>query len=63
MSGVPVIRNTRIPLSRIVFLLSEGHTLDSIGGLYPQIDNNILKGAVDELIANIDSRQYEAASV
>ncbi len=62
MSGVPVIHGTRIPLSRIVFLLSQGHTLDSIHELYPHVDKNILTGAVDELITNIDSRQYEGAS-
>lgn len=63
MSGMPVIYKTRVPLSRIVFLLSQGHTLSSIGKLYPQVDKNILRGAVDELIANIDSRQYEGSPV
>ncbi|MBI5452789.1 DUF433 domain-containing protein [Candidatus Gottesmanbacteria bacterium] len=60
MSGVPVIVGTRIPVSRIVFLLSEGHTLDSIHKLYPHVDKSALKETIDELITNIDSKQYEA---
>ena len=63
MSGVPVISGTRIPLSRIVFLLSEGHTIDAIHKLYPHVGKNILRGAISELIDKIDTKQYEALSV
>lgn len=62
MCGIPVIRGTRIPMSRIVFLLSEGHTLESIHELYPHIGRELLQGAIDELIGNIDAKQYEKTS-
>ena len=63
MSGVPVIRGTRIPVSRIVFLLSEGHTIDSIHELYPHVGNSVLQGAIGELIEDIDAKEYEAPTV
>lgn len=59
MSGVPVIKGTRIPLSRIVFLLSDGHTFDSIHNDYPHVEKKTLKGVIDELIQDIDTRFYE----
>lgn len=58
MSGVPVIRNTRIPVSRIVYLLSEGHTIDSIHELYPHVQKNLLEGVIAELIHDIDVSLY-----
>lgn len=63
MSGVPIIRGTRVPISRVVFLLSEGHTLDSIHEMYPHLERNLLHGAINELIRDIDAKEYEAASV
>ncbi|KKR33059.1 MAG: hypothetical protein UU37_C0003G0017 [Candidatus Gottesmanbacteria bacterium GW2011_GWA2_41_12] len=62
MSGVPVIKGTRIPISRIVFLLNEGHTIDSVHDLYPQIEKKVLHEAVKELIREIDRRSYEKTS-
>lgn len=58
MSGVPVIIGTRIPVSRIVYLLSEGHTIDSISELYPHVPKNLLKGVITELIHDIDESLY-----
>jgi len=59
MSGVPTIQNSRIPVSRIVFLLSEGHTIDSIHNLYPHVEEKVLQGVIDELIHDIDAKRYE----
>ncbi len=58
MSGVPVIIGTRIPVSRIVYLLSEGHTIDSIHEFYPHIQKNLLEGVIAELIQDIDESLY-----
>ena len=62
MNGVPVIKGTRIPVSRIVFLLSEGHTIDSIHDLYPHLRKNLLVGAIEKLIRDIDTSLYEKTS-
>lgn len=61
MSGVPVIKGSRIPISRIVFLLSEGHTIDSIQTMYPHLKKGLLQGAINELIQDIDKSLYEKA--
>lgn len=63
MSGIPCVKGTRIPISRIVYLLKEGHTIDSIHRGYPHLPLNVLKGAVEELIDGLDAGKYEAASV
>ncbi len=62
MSGVPVIRSTRIPVSRIIFLLREGFTIEAIHKIYPHVKENTLRGAIDELIQDIDTRWYEKAA-
>lgn len=51
MSGQPVIKGTRVPISRILFLLKEGYTLEAIHEDYPHIDLATLSGAIDEAIA------------
>lgn len=58
MSGVPVVSGTRIPVSRIIYLLSEGHTIDSINELYPHVKKYLLEGVIDELIRDIDASVY-----
>ena len=49
MIGAPVIKGTRIPISRIIYLLKEGHTIESINSGYPHLQVKVLKGAIDEL--------------
>lgn len=58
MSGVPVITGTRIPVSRIVYLLSVGHTLDSVNKLYPHVKMNLIEAVITELIHDIDKNLY-----
>ena len=53
MSGDPVIVGTRVPISRILFLLKEGYTLEAIHEEYPHIPTETLAGAIDEVIAVI----------
>ncbi len=50
MSGQPVIAGTRVPISRILFLLKEGYTLEAIHEEYPHIPLVTLSGAIDEVI-------------
>lgn len=50
MSGKPVIKGTRVPVSRILFLLKQGYTLEAIHDDYPHITMQTLSGAIDEII-------------
>jgi len=50
MGGITVIKGTRIPISRILFLLKDGYTVDSIVGDYPQVGKKKIEKALDEAI-------------
>jgi uncharacterized protein (DUF433 family) len=54
MSGDPVIAGTRVPISRILFLLKEGYSLEAIHEEYPHIPLTTLSGAIDEVIDVIE---------
>lgn len=62
MSGALVIEGTRIPVSRIIFLLSEGHTVESIHKLYSHVPVAKLRGAIHETIKMIDPSGYDQSS-
>jgi len=55
MSGQPVISGTRVPLSRILFLLKEGYTLEAIHEEYPHISLDTLSKAIDEAIDAVNT--------
>lgn len=55
LGGTPVIKGTRVPIGRILFLLKDGYTLEAIHEDYPHIDVPILSGAVDEAIEAVNS--------
>jgi uncharacterized protein (DUF433 family) len=50
LGGTPVIKGTRVPIGRILFLLKDGYTLPAIQEDYPHIDTPTLSAAVDEAI-------------
>ena len=54
MSGDPVIAGTRIPISRIIYLLSQGYTLQALHDDYPWVNISILKGVIDEIVELIN---------
>ncbi len=62
MSGQPVVKGTRIPISRIIFLLKEGYPLEAIHDHYPWIDIKILESAIDE-ITQIVNEKFHAKTV
>lgn len=51
LGGTPVIKGTRVPMERILFLLKDGYTLEAIHEDYPHIDLHTLSSAIDEAIA------------
>jgi uncharacterized protein (DUF433 family) len=50
MSGDPVIAGTRVPISRIIYLLKQGYPLEAIHDQYPHIAVEILSKAIDEIV-------------
>lgn len=58
LGGKPVISGTRIPISRIIFLLSDGYDYEEIQEEYPHVSQETLKSAVKEFIQNIDRSHY-----
>jgi uncharacterized protein (DUF433 family) len=50
LGGTPVIKGTRVPIGRILFLLKDGYTLPAIHEDYPHIDIQTLSSAIDEAI-------------
>ena len=58
LGGELVIKNTRVPLQRILFLLKDGYNLDAIHEEYPHIDKKTLSGALDELEKLADNKLH-----
>lgn len=49
LSGAPVIAGTRIPISRILFLLKDGYTVEAIHAEYPHVSVKKLNAVLDEI--------------
>jgi uncharacterized protein (DUF433 family) len=50
MSGDPVIAGTRIPISRIIYLLSQGYTVKALHKDYPWVSIKTFKEVIDEIV-------------
>lgn len=57
LGGKPVIAGTRIPVSRILFLLKDGYTVEAIHDDFPYVDIASLEGVIDEAARMIDQNQ------
>lgn len=55
LGGTPVIKGTRVPIGRILFLLKNGYTLEAIHEDYPHIPIKTLSAAIDEIIESINN--------
>ena len=53
MSGAPVIRGTRIPIERILFLIKDGYNIDAIHQEYPHVARTTLEGVIDEIAQSV----------
>ena len=58
LGGTPVIKGTRVPIGRILFLLKDGYTLAAIQEDYPHIDMNTLSAAIDEAIETLNTTAH-----
>ena len=54
MSGMPVIKGTRIPIEVLLYRLKEGYSLQAIHEMYSWVDRHTLEGAIDETIDRIN---------
>jgi len=55
IGGKPAIAGTRIPVSRIVYLLSQGYTVEAIHEEYSWVSKKVLKGVIDEIVQLINA--------
>ena len=55
LSGMPVVKGTRVPVARILSLLKEGYTLEEIQEQFDHISLQILEGALEEVAAIINT--------
>ena len=55
--GKPVIAGTRIPVSRILFLLKDSYSPEAIHQEYPQLDLETIKGTIDEITSIVENKQ------
>lgn len=62
LGGTPVIKGTRVPVSRIIYLLKEGYTIDAIHEDYPHVSNEILEAVIDETAEIINSKRASKIS-
>lgn len=53
LSGMPVIKGTRIPIEVILYRLKDGYPLEAIHDMYNWVDMKTLEGAIDEAIQTI----------
>ena len=56
LGGTPVISGTRIPISRIIYLLKDGYTVDAIQQEYPQVSLEKLNDVLDEVAQSYGSQ-------
>lgn len=57
MRGALVIAGTRVPIERILYMISEGYTINEIHNHYPWVSKKAFKGAIAELAAKIDTNK------
>lgn len=55
IGGKPAIADTRIPIFRIIFLLSQGYTVDTIHDDYPWVQKKVLKGVIEEIVQIVNT--------
>lgn len=59
LGGMPVIAGTRLPIARIVFLLKDGYTIETIHDDFPHVPLKDIEGAVNELVDQLGSHSYD----
>jgi uncharacterized protein (DUF433 family) len=55
IGGKPAIAGTRIPVSRIIYLLSQGYTVDTLHEEYPWVQKQVLQGVIEEIVQLVNT--------
>ena len=58
LSGMPVIKGTRVPVARILSLLKEGYLLEEIHHQFDHISLETLQGALEEAAVIINTTSH-----
>ena len=58
LSGTPVIAGTRIPISRIFYLLSQAYTIQDIRKEYPQLSSQKIKTIIAEIAKQAENGAF-----
>ncbi len=61
LGWTPVIKGTKVPIGRILFLLKDGYTLEAIHEDCPHISLPTISHAVDEAIETINMSAHAKA--
>ncbi len=59
LSGMPVIKGTRVPVGRILSLLKEGYMLEEIHTQFDHISLKTLQGALEEAATIINNSSHD----
>lgn len=59
LGGTPVIKGTRIPIERVLFLFKEGYTIEEIQEEYDHVDLKTLECVIDEVNSLVIKKAYE----
>ena len=54
MGGVPCIVGTRIPIEVILYRLRDGYSLKELHKMYPWVEMEKLKGAIEEVARKVN---------
>lgn len=60
LSGMLIIKGTRVPVARILSLIKEGYTLEEIHEQFDHISMKTLAGALEEVATIINNTSNDA---
>ena len=61
LGGMPVIKGTRIPISRILYLLSQGYTVSDIKKDYPQLSRQTISRVIATIAQKAEKGEFLTA--
>jgi len=58
LAGTPVVVGTRIPISRLLYLLSQGYTIGGIKEEYPQLTKRTIIGVIETIAEEAEKGKF-----
>ena len=59
LSGTPVVKGTRVPVDRILYLFVEGFTIEEIQQQYSQIDMDTMSALIKEISQLVAASKHD----